>query len=66
MNVAARVQALTRIHQVDILVTEALRAELDAGFALVLMPAELVKGLAEPMVTYSVRDHSPDREPAVA
>jgi adenylate cyclase len=62
VNVAARVQALTRIHQVDILVTEALRVELDAGFALVPMPAALVKGLAEPVVTYAVRDHSPDHE----
>jgi class 3 adenylate cyclase len=33
VNVAARVRALTRIHQVDILVTEALRAQLDTGFA---------------------------------
>jgi len=54
VNVAARVQALTRIHQVDILVTEELRAELDTGFALAPMPAELVKGLAEPVVTYAV------------
>ena len=41
-----------------------MRVELDAGFALVPMPAELVKGLAEPVVTYAVRDHSPDHEPA--
>jgi class 3 adenylate cyclase len=65
VNIAARVQALTRVHQVDILVTEALRAELDSGFVLVPMPAELVKGVAEPVVTYAVRERSPDREPAV-
>jgi class 3 adenylate cyclase len=65
VNVAARVQTLTRIHQVDILVTEALRAELDSGFVLVPMPAELVKGVAEPVVTFAVRERSPDREPAV-
>lgn len=64
VNLAARVQALTRIHQVDILVTEALRAELDMGFALAPMPAEPVKGLAEPVVTYAVRERLPDREPA--
>jgi class 3 adenylate cyclase len=51
VNVAARVQTLTRIHQVDILVTEAMRAELDSCFVLVPMPAEFVKGVAEPVVT---------------
>ena len=54
VNLAARVQALTRIHKVDILVTEALRAELDPRFALAPMPPELVKGVAEPVVTYAV------------
>jgi adenylate cyclase len=56
VNVAARVQALTRTHQVDILVTEALCAELDSRFELVAMPAEPVKGIAEPVVTYAVRE----------
>ena len=56
VNVAARVQTLTRIHQADILVTEALRAELDARFVLMPMPAEFVKGIAEPVVTYAVRE----------
>jgi class 3 adenylate cyclase len=58
VNLAARIQGLTRIHQVDILVTETLRAELDAGFVLVPMPAELVKGVAEPIITYAVRGRS--------
>jgi class 3 adenylate cyclase len=56
VNLAARVQALTRIHQVDILVTDALRTELDARFVLAPMPAESVKGIAEPVVTYAVRE----------
>ena len=56
VNVAARVQTLTRIHQADILVTEALRAELDAHFVLMPMPAEFVKGIADPVVTYAVRE----------
>jgi len=55
VNLAARVQALTRLHQVDILVTEALRAELDKGILLTPMPAERVKGFAEPVVTYAVK-----------
>jgi class 3 adenylate cyclase len=58
VNLAARIQGLTRIHEVDILVTEALRAELDAGFVLAPMPAEPVKGFAEPVVTYAVRGRS--------
>lgn len=65
VNLAARLQGLTRIHQVDILVTEALRAELDAGFVLVPMPAEPVKGFAEPIVTYAVHGRSdPDQDRA--
>jgi adenylate cyclase len=56
VNLAARVQSLTRTHQVDILVTEALRAELDTRFVLAPMPAESVKGIAEPVVTYAVRE----------
>jgi len=56
VNLAARVQGLTRVHQVDILVTEALRAELDTRFVLTPMPAESVKGIAEPVVTYAVRE----------
>jgi class 3 adenylate cyclase len=64
VNLAARVQALTRTHQVDILVTEAVRAELDTRFVLAPMPAELVKGLAEPVVTYAVRECSAAPAPA--
>jgi class 3 adenylate cyclase len=54
VNLAARVQALTRIHQVDILVTEALREHLDPRFVLTRMPDETVKGIAGPVVTYAV------------
>jgi adenylate cyclase len=64
VNLAARVQALTRTHQVDILVTEALRAELDTRFVLAPMPAEPVKGIAEPVVTYAVRETSAAAAPA--
>jgi len=56
VNLAARVQALTRTHGVDILVTDAVRSELDGRFALDAMPAEAVKGIAEPVVTYAVRE----------
>ena len=36
--------------------TEALRTELDARFVLMPMPAEFVKGIAEAVVTYAVRE----------
>lgn len=55
VNLAARVQGLTRSHHVDILVTEALRVDLDTRFVLDPMPPESVKGIAEPVVTYAVR-----------
>jgi class 3 adenylate cyclase len=54
VNLAARVQALTRTHHVDILVTEALCTDLDKRFALTPMPPEAVKGIDEPVVTYAV------------
>ena len=64
VNLAARVQALTRTHRVDILVTEAVRAELDARFVLEPMPAAPVKGIAEPVITHAVRERL--AEPAQA
>jgi adenylate cyclase len=56
VNMAARVQTLTRTHDADILVTDALRAELDTKFVLTAMPPEMVKGIAEPVLTYAVRE----------
>jgi class 3 adenylate cyclase len=56
VNLAARVQTLTRTHGVDILVTDAVRSELDASFRLDAMPAERVKGIAEPVLSYAVRE----------
>ena len=61
VNLAARVQALTRVHQVDILVSGAVRAELDKSIVLEAMPAERVKGFAEPIVTYAVKGTTADR-----
>jgi hypothetical protein len=47
---------------VDILVSEALRTELDPGFILMPMPAAAVKGFDEPMVTYAVEGRSAHAE----
>ena len=56
VNIAARVEALTRTHQVDILVTAQIRDKLDERFRLREMPATLVKGKAEPVTTWAVED----------
>jgi class 3 adenylate cyclase len=54
VNVAARVQALTREHGVDVLLTEEVRARLDPSFRLRALPAMQVKGIDVPVVTYTV------------
>lgn len=56
VNLAARVQTLTRTFGVDILVTDAVRSELDASYRLDAMPAEQVKGIAEPVLSYALRE----------
>ena len=54
VNLAARVERLTRTHGVDVLVTEATRAVLDSRFRLHPMPAVSVKGVPEPVPTFAV------------
>ena len=54
INVASRVEALTRVHQVDLLITEEVRSKLDERFIVRRMPAMQVKGKEEPIVTYLV------------
>jgi adenylate cyclase len=63
VNLAARVQALTRTHGVEILVTESVRDELGDAFRLSAMPPERVKGIDEPVATWAV-DGPADVEPA--
>jgi hypothetical protein len=43
------------------LVTEVIRNNLDPGFALVAMPAVVVKGIAGPVITYAVQGYAPSR-----
>jgi adenylate cyclase len=54
VNVAARVEELTRIHGVDLLVTEPVRAALDGRFRVRAMPAVPVKGVSTPVATFAV------------
>jgi len=54
VNLAARLQGLTREHDVDILLTDAVRRELDPRFELRALPPQAIKGIAEPVATYAV------------
>jgi len=54
INVASRVEGLTRVLDVDLLVTENVKENLDARFKLIPMPAQQVKGKEEPIVTYYI------------
>ena len=55
VNLAARVEHLTRVHQADVLITAAVRAGLDPRFVVEELPASAVRGVAAPVVTYAVR-----------
>lgn len=54
VNLAARVQDLTRVHDVDILVTREVQKDLDPHFALRAMPPVEVRGISEPVATFAV------------
>lgn len=54
MNVASRVEGLTRVHDTDVLVTEAVRIHLDARFRLRPQPPVEVKGIPEPIASFAV------------
>jgi class 3 adenylate cyclase len=54
VNLAARVQTLTRTHGAQILITDAVRAEIGDTFELQAMPSEHVKGIDEPVATWAV------------
>lgn len=56
INVASRVEGLTRVHGVDLLITEEIRRPLEGHFVLRAMPATQVKGKPDPIVTYWVED----------
>ncbi len=53
VNLAARVQDLTRQYRVDILLTDVVRETLDPRFKLRELPATPVRGVAEPVVIFA-------------
>ena len=54
VNLASRVERLTRSHGADILITAAVRSGLDPRFVLEALPARAVRGVSDPVVTYAV------------
>lgn len=56
VNTAARIENLTRIHGVDILISREVRSALDNRFTVKELPAKYVKGKSEPLVTYAIED----------
>jgi adenylate cyclase len=54
VNVAARVQALTRSYDVDVLATESVAVHLDPRFRLRPMQAASLKGIELPVATFAV------------
>lgn len=56
VNTAARVQTLTRTHDCAILITEAVREQLNPSIPLRALPPTQVKGIAEPVATFEVID----------
>lgn len=54
INVASRVESLTRIHNVDLLITEVVKNKLDDRYVLHEMKPQNVKGKEKPIVTYFV------------
>lgn len=60
VNVAARVQDLTRQYPADIIITERLQKTLDRRFRLRALPPTPVKGVAEPISIYAVEGFDAD------
>ena len=57
VNTASRVESLTRTMEVDLLVTDEVKQELDANYHLREMPPASVKGKALPLITYHVEGY---------
>ncbi len=58
VNTAARIESLTRKHDVGILISADVRPALDGRFRLRQLPPEYVKGKAEPVVSFAVEAFS--------
>jgi adenylate cyclase len=61
VNVAARVQDLTRQYDADVILAESVREKLDTRFELRQLPATKVKGVEKPLAIWSVDSFDPAR-----
>jgi class 3 adenylate cyclase len=61
VNLASRVEHLTRRHDVDILITDAVRDAVDTRFVLRELPAAEVAGFSRPVVTFAVEGEDEGR-----
>lgn len=59
VNVAARVQGLTRIYGVDVLLTREVKAALDPGLELRALPPSRLRGVSEPVLPFALGDAAP-------
>ena len=66
VNVAARIQAVTREHAVDILLTDSVRATLDGQISLRALPPAALKGVSDRVAIWAVegKDMAPSPAPA--
>ena len=54
INVASRIESLTRVHHCDLLISSEVKQQLGVDFAVKRMPESLVKGKDHALVTYGV------------
>jgi adenylate cyclase len=65
VNIAARVQELTRQYPADVILTDALQRTLDSRFVLRELAPAQVKGVAEPLVICAVERFEPSARASV-
>ena len=56
VNVASRIEALTRELNADILVTEEVRSRLSSQFQMTAMPPARIRGKSSPVLTWAIND----------
>lgn len=61
VNLASRVEGLTRRHGTDVLLTAAVAEALDPRIRLRAMPPAVVRGVSEPVATFAVEDDVADQ-----
>jgi adenylate cyclase len=60
VNLASRVEQLTRTHDADILITEAVKEDLAPSIAVERQPPAALKGVPDPVTTYAVSEAAAD------